>query len=169
MNPDNLLIAAALIGAGATLVMDIWAIFLRRIFKIQSLSFCLVGRWLGHMLQGKFKHEKITLSSKKPAECAVGWSTHYLIGILFALILLCAAPDNWIANPTLLPAVLTGILTLVIPFFIMQPAMGSGIAAAKTPHPWQARLKSTATHLVFGFGLYLSACAVKYIQGIATI
>lgn len=169
MNIDNILVQATLIGAGATLIMDIWAIILLRVFNIPSLGFCLVGRWLGHMLQGKFKHEKITLSSKRPAECTVGWSAHYLIGILFALILLCATPDNWIANPTLLPATLTGILTLVIPFFIMQPAMGSGIAAAKTSHPWQARLKSTITHLVFGFGLYFSACAVKYIQDTAII
>ncbi|WP_264346966.1 DUF2938 domain-containing protein [Rheinheimera sp. MM224] len=38
----------------------------------------------------------------------------------------------------------------------MQPALGSGIAASKTPSPAKARLKSLLTHSVFGLGLYLS-------------
>jgi hypothetical protein len=160
------IVMAVLIGTGATLIMDIWAVFLLRVFNIPSLNFCLVGRWLGHMLAGKFKHEKITLSSKRPAECVLGWSAHYLIGVLFALIMLGVVSNNWLVNPDLLPALLTGIVTLVIPFFIMQPAMGLGIAAAKTPHPWQARLKSTMTHVIFGCGLYLSACVIGYIQPI---
>ena len=44
---------------------------------------------------------------------------------------------------------------------IMQPALGLGIAAAKRPHPTQARLKSLMTHTVFGVGLYLSALPVS--------
>ena len=44
-----------------------------------------------------------------------------------------------------------------MPFLLMQPAFGLGVAAAKTPAPWQARLKSLSSHLVFGVGLYLSA------------
>ena len=35
--------------------------------------------------------------------------------------------------------------------------MGLGIAASKTPHPNLARLKSVASHAVYGFGLYGSA------------
>jgi hypothetical protein len=57
-----------------------------------------------------------------------------------------------------------GIGTVPIPYFIMQPALGLGIAAAKTPHPNQARLKSLVTHTVFGVGLYLSALPVSYVM-----
>ena len=46
---------------------------------------------------------------------------------------------------------------IVAPFFIMQPGMGLGIAASKTPKPNLARLRSAVTHTVFGVGLYLSA------------
>lgn len=163
MNIDSLCIAI-LVGVGATLIMDIWAVFLQRAFNISSLSFCLVGRWLGHILRGKFSHEKITTATKIPAECALGWSAHYLIGVVFALILVLSASNDWLENPSLFPALLVGLLTLAIPFLIMQPALGLGIAAAKTSNPIQARLKSTATHLVFGIGLYVSACVIGYIQ-----
>jgi hypothetical protein len=48
---------AGAIGIGATLVMDLWNLFLRRTFGIPSLSFCLVGRWLRHM-PGAFRHSR---------------------------------------------------------------------------------------------------------------
>jgi hypothetical protein len=50
-----------------------------------------------------------------------------------------------------------------MPFFVMQPAMGAGIAASRTPTPWRNRLRSLATHAVFGCGLYLSAAALKLV------
>jgi hypothetical protein len=39
----------------------------------------------------------------------------------------------------------------------MQPGMGMGIAASKTPNPKAARLKSIVSHTVYGIGLYSSA------------
>jgi hypothetical protein len=40
---------------------------------------------------------------------------------------------------------------------VMQPAMGAGIAASRTPRPNLARLRSVVTHTVYGLGLYASA------------
>ena len=45
MGFEPIYMIGAVIGLGATLVMDIWALFLQRIFKIPSLNYCLVGRW----------------------------------------------------------------------------------------------------------------------------
>mgnify|MGYP003471996939 CR=1 FL=1 len=59
-----------------------------------------------------------------------------------------------------LPAVAVGIATLAAPWFLMQPAMGSGFMASKTPSPLQNRLRSLANHTVFGVGLYLAAAAL---------
>ena len=64
---------------------------------------------------------------------------------------------DWLARPTLLPAVLYGLGTVILPPFVMQPALGFGIASARTPNPPKARAKSIATHLVFGLAFY--ACA----------
>jgi hypothetical protein len=44
-----------------------------------------------------------------------------------------------------------------MPWLVMQPSFGLGIAASKAPKPTQARLKSLMTHTVFGLGLYLWA------------
>ncbi|HKH44023.1 MAG TPA: DUF2938 family protein [Thermoanaerobaculia bacterium] len=88
---------------------------------------------------------------------------HYTIGVVFALVFVVFASGDWLARPTLLPALLYGIGTVVFPFFIMQPSLGIGIAASRTPNPTQARLKSLVTHTVFGLGLYVCALGVSYL------
>jgi hypothetical protein len=37
-------VEAVLVGLGATLLIDLWALFLRRAFSIPSLNYCLLGR-----------------------------------------------------------------------------------------------------------------------------
>lgn len=156
-------LAAIIVGAGATLVMDLWGVFLKRTFSIPSLNYCLVGRWLRHMPEGTFKHVSIATAPQKRFECTVGWIAHYVIGAVFALVLVALAPGGWLARPTPLLPLLFGIGTVLVPFFIMQPSLGLGIAASKTPNPTRARLKSLMTHTVFGAGLYVCAVGASYV------
>ncbi len=48
----NSILGAVAIGMGATLVMDLWNLFLKRMFGIPSLNYCLLGRWLRYMPEG---------------------------------------------------------------------------------------------------------------------
>ena len=159
----NHILDAIAIGLGATLVMDLWNLFLKRTFSIPSLSYCLLGRWLRHMPEGTLRHANISAAPQKPFECTVGWIAHYTIGVVFALGFVVLTSGDWLARPTLLPALLYGIATVVFPFFIMQPSLGLGIAASRTPNPTQARLKSLVTHTVFGVGLYVCALGVSHV------
>jgi len=162
IEPDHILGGLA-IGIGATLVMDLWNLFLKRTFSLPSLNYCLLGRWLRHMPGGTFRHASIAAAPQKPFECAVGRIAHYTIGVVFALGLIVFTSGDWLARPTLLPALLYGVGTIVFPFFIMQPAFGLGMAASRTLRPTQARLKSLGTHAAFGVGLYLCARGVSYL------
>ena len=156
------IIGAISIGLGATLIMDLWNLFLKRAFNIPSLDYCLLGRWLRHIPGGTFRHASIAAAPAKSFECKVGWIAHYSIGVVFALVFVVLASADWLARPTFLLALLYGIATVVFPFFILQPSLGLGVAASRTPKPAQSRLKSLATHTVFGIGLYLSALGVSY-------
>lgn len=150
-------VEAVLVGLGATLLIDLWALFLRRAFSIPSLNLCLLGRWVLYIPGGTIVHESIAATPQKPHECTVGWITHYMIGVTFALLFVLLASSSWLARPTLLPALAFGIATTLVPFFTMQPSFGLGVAASKTPNPNRARLKSLMTHTVFGVGLYVWA------------
>ncbi|MCW5117958.1 DUF2938 domain-containing protein [Burkholderia cenocepacia] len=157
MSPSDVLLKLLLIGAGATLLMDLWTLFRRRAFGIPSLDYALVGRWLGHMTHGRFRHASISTAAPVPGERALGWIAHYTIGIAFAALPVLIAGPTWIDAPTPLPALVAGLASVVAPFFVMQPAFGFGIAASRTPQPGVARRRSLVTHLSYGVGLYLAA------------
>jgi hypothetical protein len=151
------IIGAVLVGLGATLLIDLWALLLSRGFNIPSLSYCLLGRWLLHMPGGTILHRSIAAAQQKPHECTLGWVAHYLIGATFAVVFVLLVSGNWLERPTVLPALAFGAATTLVPYLVMQPSFGLGVAASKTPNPNRARLKSLVTHTVFGVGLYLSA------------
>ncbi|HEY7636997.1 MAG TPA: DUF2938 domain-containing protein [Gemmatimonadales bacterium] len=157
----NAILGAVAIGLGATLLMDLWNLLLKRTFSIPSLNYCLLGRWLQHIPAGTLRHASIASAPEKPLECSVGWIAHYTIGVVFALVFVGLMSGDWLARPTVLPALLFGIGTVVFPFFVLQPSFGLGIASSRTPNPTQARLKSLMTHVVFGIGLYVCALGVS--------
>jgi hypothetical protein len=144
------------IGVGATIVMDLWALLLRQ-FGIPSLNFAFLGRWLGHLVEGQWVHESIAKAAPVRGELLMGWCAHYSIGITFAAILLAAFGLEWARSPSLFPALFIGIATVLAPLFVLQPALGAGIASSKTPTPIFNCVKSLVTHTVYGFGLYLAA------------
>jgi hypothetical protein len=157
----SVLAGAIAIGIGATLLMDLWNLFLKRTFGVPSLNYCLLGRWLRHMPGGTLRHAAITAAAQKPHECTVGWVAHYTIGVVFALGFIGLTSGDWLTRPTV--RLLYGLATVLFPFLIMQPSLGLGVAASRTPNPMQARLKSLVTHTVFGIGLYLSALGVSHV------
>ena len=158
------IVGAVFVGTGAALLMDLWNLFLWRALNISSLSYCFVGRWLSSMLTGTFSHSNIVAAPKRPAECVIGWTAHFLIGITFALMLVISTAGSWLEHPALLPAMLVGMGTVIIPYFIVQPALGLGIGSANTRNPTQARLKSLMTHTAFGVGLYLSGVLWSFLM-----
>ena len=106
-------------------------------------------------------HASIANSPQRRFECAVGWIAHYIIGVVYALVLVALVSGDWLARPTLLPALLLGIGTVLVPFLVMQPSFGLGIAASRAPSPTQARLRSLMAHIAFGVGLYVCAVGVS--------
>lgn len=157
-------VLAIAVGLGATLFMDACAILLNRAFDVPLPNMCLVGRWVRYMPEGTFQHDSIAKAPAKSSECMVGWIAHYVIGGIFAVILVLLVSPAWLRFPTILPALFFGIVTVAIPFLVMHPSFGMGIAASRTPNPTQARLRSLMNHAVFGLGLYVSALLLSALR-----
>ena len=155
-----LLFRAVAIGIGATAVMDLWLLLLKAI-GLPTLNFALLGRWVAHMPRGRWAHDGIARAAPVRGELALGWAVHYLTGIAFAVLLAAVAGPHWLHAPSLLPALCFGIGTVVLPLFVMQPAMGAGVASSRTRTPVLNSLKSLANHTVFGLGLYAAALAMS--------
>jgi hypothetical protein len=150
-----------LIGAGGAASMDAWALVSRRAFSIKGLDYAMLGRWIGHFRRRRFFHERIASADPVRGERRVGWVAHYSIGIAFAFLLLAVWGLDWARSPTIWPALLIGLGTIVAPWFVLQPGMGAGIAGSRTPNPRAARLRNLATHTAYGIGLYASAVTLS--------
>jgi hypothetical protein len=156
MSTFEILVRAALVGIGGTVVLDLYVALLQRVWGIPGSNWAMVGRWIGHMPRGQFVQRKLGDAEKIPGERALGWFFHYLIGIGYGLLLVALAGPGWLQEPSLAAPVLVALVLLVLPYFVMMPGMGMGIAAARAPRPVVARLKSVASHSVFGIGMYLT-------------
>ena len=156
-NAMHLVLSGLIVGIGATVLLDLWAIFQRQVFSATPLSWCLVGRWVGYLPRGQFSHQSMAKVPSIKGECLIGWVTHYVTGIVFAVTLFLLMGTEWVRQPTLYPALAFGLATVIFPFFIMQPGLGAGIAASKTPNPNRARLRSLLNHGIFGVSLYICA------------
>jgi Protein of unknown function (DUF2938) len=150
-------------GVAAAALMDAWGLLLRRGFGIPTLDYAMLGRWIGNIPRGQFAHERIAAAEPVPGERPLGWLAHYAIGVAFAVLLLATWGPGWAASPTPWPALIVGLGTIIAPWFVMQPAMGAGIAGSRTPNPSATRLRNLGTHAVYGLGLYLAALALAAI------
>jgi len=131
--------------------MDIWGL-IQRAMGVATLNYAMVGRWAGHLLRGQIAHSSIGKAEPIAGESAWGWFIHYAVGIVFGFLLLAVYGTEWLQDPRWLPAVIVGMATVVMPFFVMQPAMGAGVAASRTPHALDQPVAQRADTRGFWFG-----------------
>jgi Protein of unknown function (DUF2938) len=152
---------AILIGIGGTALLDLWARLLKATLGLPTPPWHLVGRWFAGMRKGQFVHRNgINHSPEVPHELRIGWTLHYVVGIVFAAALLLIWGVEWAHSPTFFPALIVGLVTIGAGWFILQPGMGVGVACNKAPNPTVARLQNVAGHVVFAIGMYGTALLV---------
>jgi hypothetical protein len=152
-----------LIGAGATAILDLWSMCGARFFGVPPANWGTVGRWIGYFPRGRFVHANIADAAPVRGELLIGWTAHYAVGIFYAALLVAVEGVGWVHHPSLMPALILAWVALAAPFLIMQPGMGAGIAASRTPNPNVARLRSILGHTAFGVGLYVVALLTAFL------
>ena len=153
-------IEAVLVGIIATLATDLW-LGLLQIIGVPPANWALVGRWVAWMPRGVFVHRAIAATPSVRGELAIGWGFHYVVGIAYAALYLAINRLELASAPTLISALVFAIALLVVPWFVMQPALGLGFFAARTSHPNVTRIINISGHAAFGVGLYLGAIAIS--------
>ena len=59
----ELVVKAALVGIGGTIVLDLGALFMARVMGRPATDWAMVGRWFGNMPRGRFVQETMTKAS----------------------------------------------------------------------------------------------------------
>jgi hypothetical protein len=103
-------IVGLIVGILATVTMDIVAAIALRLGIAgrgpRRTGPDLIGRWIGYLLRGKFRHTDILQTPPLRGELLLGFVAH--------------------ATPTALSAILYGTATTVFPWFLMFPSQGMG-------------------------------------------
>ena len=153
----SLVLTGCLMGAFGTLAMDIWAQVLHRALGLPLPNWAMPGRWLAHLLRGRVWHEDIGASEQVPGELGLGWVFHYAVGVIYGVVFAVLAGADWLAAPTFLPVWIFSIVTIAAGWFLLQPGMGLGWGASKTPNPWKVRGLGLVAHTWFGLGMWVGA------------
>ena len=147
-------------GFAGTLAMDIWALLLARIGVAPFPNWAMPGRWLGHLPGGRLFHPDIGGARPVPGELGLGWALHYGVGLIYGVIWMLIAGPDWLDAPTFPPLWTFALVTIAAGWFLLQPGMGLGWAASRTPRPWKARALGLAAHTVFALGMWGAALAL---------
>ena len=98
MDRADIILRAALVGMGGTIVLDLYAFLMQRMFGVPA-NWKMVGRWLGHMSKGEFVQANVEQAEPVPGERALGWAFHYVIGIAYGLLLVAIWGAEWLRQP----------------------------------------------------------------------
>jgi hypothetical protein len=151
-------IEALTVGIIATVVTDLWQRLLQDVAGLPPANWALVRRWVAWIPRGVLVHRPITATPQVRGELVIGWVFHYAVGVADAALYLAIMRLGFGLGPTLLSALVFAIALLVAPWLVMQPALGLGFMASRTPNPAAVRA-IMSVHAVFGLGLYLGAVA----------
>lgn len=149
-----------IIGVLATGLIDLWQQFLTRAIGLPSANWRLIGRWVAGMSRGVLVHPSIATADGVRGEAAIGWTFHYLVGVVYAGLYLAIVGPWPEAEPNLGSALAFGAITLAAPWFVMQPALGFGVMAKRVPNRLAVSVVTVSTHLMFGCGLYAGVLLV---------
>ena len=151
-------------GILATVTMDVVAVIALRLGIVgrapRRTGPDLIGRWIGYLLRGKFRHTDILQTPPLRGELVLGLAAHYLIGIVLTLAylnLLVVAH----ARPTVLSAIFYGTATTVLPWFLMFPSQGMGWLGRNAPGDAHLARASLFNHIIFGLGLALWVAVLR--------
>ena len=157
-------IVGLIVGVLATVTMDVVAVIALRLGIAgrgpRRTGPDLIGRWIGYLLRGRFRHTDILQTPPLRGELVLGLAAHYLIGIMLTLMYLGVVVVAH-ARPTALSAILYGTATTVLPWFLMFPSQGMGWLGWDAPDDAHLARASLFNHIIFGLGIAVWVAVMK--------
>ena len=150
-----LIILSFLGGLVGTFAMDAIKYVGHKLKLIGGVRMDMLGRWSLGMLKGKFIHTDIHHSEAANNEVLAGWVFHYLTGGLVALAypLTLALLDLPLNSGHLTNAIIFGLCTSILPWFVVYPAFGKGFFGKLAPKEAKPILTSLVSHTFYGAGI----------------
>lgn len=143
-------------GIVGAMLMDITETYASKVGVSSGVTVALVGRWFLGLLRGRLRHDNILDVNPQRHEVLAGWLFHFLVGggvvalfyPLFFLLTGLSPPSNHLVG-----GLVFGLATSLLPWFILLPSFGWGVAGRRGPQGTNALLASTVSHIPYGLGV----------------
>ena len=149
-----------IVGVVATLMLDIVQQLMKLAFGWPTTNWGIIGRWAAGLPQGQFVNQQIGKSPPVKNELTLGWLVHYGVGIAYGAIYLFLVYVVFGTTPGFVPAMIFGLGSVAVTWFMMEPILGAGVMGGNTPNPMVTRLHDLGSHFGFGLGLYLGGLLI---------
>ena len=159
----NDLILSIIAGIAGTFVMDFTNLLLSKLKVISSVQPLMLGRLAHGWAKGKFIYDNASSVENVNFEYLKGQLTHYSIGIALSFFYVFIVVFSDINVNIILWAVIYGVLTTIIAWFLLFPSMGFGVAGKKAPKEARMSRTSLVNHFHYGVGLALGYYFLKMI------
>lgn len=152
----SVFVSAFLGGIVGAVLMDITEMMAARLGITSGVNVAFVGRWFLGLTRGRLAHADIQASPPRRHEARMGWAFHFIIGGGGVALLYPAALLSLGADPLAYPwlgGLLFGLVTSVLPWFVLLPAFGWGWFGRRGPRGANALLASPLSHIPYGMGI----------------
>lgn len=149
-----------IVGVAATVMLDAMQLLMKQIFGWPATNWGIIGRWAAGLPKGKLVNTEIGKSPQVENELTLGWLVHYGVGIAYGAIYLFLVYQVFGTTPGFVSAMIFGLGSVAVTWFMMEPILGAGVMGANTPDPMVTRLHDLGSHLGFGLGLYLGGLLI---------
>lgn len=143
-------------GLVGSLFMDIAEGYMTKSGINSGVNGAYIGRWVHGLFRGKIYHPDIESATPVHNELHIAIIFHYLVGGGFVALAYPAALSFidsvhfiWHIPFT----ILFGLLTCVLPWFILMPSIGKGVFGRKMPVDKRPVIAPILSHLAYGLGI----------------
>lgn len=152
----NLWIMSFIGGLVGSVFMDIAENYMAKAGITSGVKGIHIGRWVHGLLSGKIYHPDIEVTAPVNNEVHIAIVFHYLVGgggvALAYPVFLTFFDITHLARQIPL-AVLFGLITCILPWFILMPFLGKGVFGKKMPERASPIIAPILSHLAYGLGI----------------
>lgn len=143
-------------GLVGSVFMDIAELNMARAGISSGVTGAHIGRWVHGLAKGKIYHSDMETSPPVANELRIAGVFHYLVGggvVALAYPVMLGLFDFSHIGWHLPLAMLFGVMTCVLPWFILMPAIGKGLFGRKMPTGSSPIIAPIISHVAYGLGI----------------
>ena len=149
----DIVITGVLAGVLGTLAMDLFNHLFARAGMLLKIDVGMIGRMAAGWARWRFRYRNPGEMEQVSSEKQYGYVAHYTIGVVLAVPFVIGW-DILVGGPASAAwALVYGVATTVVSWFIVYPSMGLGVFGRRSPEGIRAPLSSLANHLFYGVGM----------------